>query len=619
MQRSGTEHLVLMEIGRGGFPPLPAKPFEQPSVPPKEPHMAVSFATTQDKVEALYVGYFARAADPAGLNYWMNQINSGSTSYAQAAASFSVQQEATAAYPYLADPSTGDAGTFIDQVYTSLFNHTADAAGKAYWQNQLAAANNSPAAVGAFILNVISGAQGSDADAVMNKVAVASYFTNGLSDSGRPYDAAADSEGRSEVTTTDSTSSSVTMNQARSDSFEATGVPTSTGTPTPQNFTLTTGSDNFTGGGGNDTFTGTYSDGGTNTFNPTDMLRGIGGSDTLFITPSIGTAATTLADGLWSNVSTTENVSVTTNGGAIGITTGAAFQAAFGLGGISLTTNTTGGAVNVDMTTFTGAETISVSSGAGAVAIGTGSGVGNVAVNTTSGAITVHGTGLAGISTSSSGAGALTIGDAIGGGADLVSVTVTNSGAGAQTINSTAPGTVNVNATANGGLQTITTGAGNDNIAIGSSASLALLNGSGGADTFTLGSTHSGVNAITVSFGESVQTAKDVIVNFGMSATVSDTLAFGTTTVLTEAQLGGGFTVVNGIATQVGSTLATFLAAATTSATLGVVAYRSGADTYVVASDGLASGNVDSVVDLVGVVTATSVGTTAGVGQIHIV
>ena len=59
--------------------------------------MAVSFATTQDKVEALYVGYFSRAADPAGLNYWMSQLDSGAVTYAQAAASFSVQPEATAA------------------------------------------------------------------------------------------------------------------------------------------------------------------------------------------------------------------------------------------------------------------------------------------------------------------------------------------------------------------------------------------------------------------------------------------------------------------------------------------------------------------------------------------
>ena len=96
--------------------------------------MAVEFTTTQGKVEALYVGYFSRAADPAGLNYWMTQIDSGANSISQVAASFSVQPEATAKYPFLANPSTSDPGVFINQIFLSLFNHIADAAGKAYWQ-----------------------------------------------------------------------------------------------------------------------------------------------------------------------------------------------------------------------------------------------------------------------------------------------------------------------------------------------------------------------------------------------------------------------------------------------------------------------------------------------------
>lgn len=55
------------------------------------------------------------------------------------------------------------------------------------------------------------------------------------------------------------------------------------------------------------------------------------------------------------------------------------------------------------------------------------------------------------------------------------------------------------------------------------------------------------------------------------------------------------------------------------STTAGVVAYASGGDTYVVTSDGLANNAADTVVHLVGISTATSVGTAAGVAEIHIV
>lgn len=50
--------------------------------------------------------------------------------------------------------------------------------GLAYWQNKLETNLGNPLAVGALILNVISGAQGSDQTTIANKVTVADYFTS---------------------------------------------------------------------------------------------------------------------------------------------------------------------------------------------------------------------------------------------------------------------------------------------------------------------------------------------------------------------------------------------------------------------------------------------------------
>lgn len=210
-------------------------------------------------------------------------------------------------------------------------------------------------------------------------------------------------------------------------------------------------------------------------------------------------------------------------------------------------------------------------------------------------------------------------------------MSATTSGAGAQTISSTSANAVTVTATANGGTQTITTGSGNDTITLGSSSSIATINGGAGADTIILGATHTGVNHIVVTPGQSTQTGMDTITNFNMI--VSDTVALGSTKLLTTAQLTGtAYVVTNGLAHDaplpiiagpgVGSGiggLSGFLFAATTSTTAGVVAYSDGTNTYVVASDGLSSGAADTVVKLVGVTNATAVGSLAAQTTIHIV
>lgn len=60
--------------------------------------------TTLDQVEALYIGYFGRAGEPDGVNYWVGRLNDGYP-VADMAASFADQDEAKAEYPFLATPN----------------------------------------------------------------------------------------------------------------------------------------------------------------------------------------------------------------------------------------------------------------------------------------------------------------------------------------------------------------------------------------------------------------------------------------------------------------------------------------------------------------------------------
>ncbi len=192
-----------------------------------------TFSSTFSQIASLYVGYFGRAGDPAGQTYWSSQIASGALTLAQVAASFSVQPESLARYPYLANPQGGDPGAFVDQVYQNMFNHAADPAGKAYWVGQLQAAQGNPQAIGAMILNIISGATGVDDTTIVNKVDVAVDFSTKAASSGSTWTTAAATQSATEITATNSTQASVTAAKLATDVYFSTA-------PGPQfNFTLT--------------------------------------------------------------------------------------------------------------------------------------------------------------------------------------------------------------------------------------------------------------------------------------------------------------------------------------------------------------------------------------------
>jgi hypothetical protein len=165
-----------------------------------------------DVTEALYLGYFDRAADPAGDAYWLNQLSVGNISETSMAASFSVQPEATALYLFLAGPSTvsqAQITSFIESGYADLFNRVADSGGLTYWDNYLTTNLGNPQAVGALILDVIFGAQGTDQTTIATKVTVADYFTQEVAVAGIGFTAAASTLANGAIASVTSASSTV--------------------------------------------------------------------------------------------------------------------------------------------------------------------------------------------------------------------------------------------------------------------------------------------------------------------------------------------------------------------------------------------------------------------------
>jgi hypothetical protein len=285
-----------------------------------------SFTTAESEIEALYIGYFGRAGDPAGMQYWESQLTTGALTLAQVAASFSVQAESKALYPFLANPLLDDAAhdnaaAFINSVFMDLFNHgetaASDPTGFAYWLTQVEAGASNPQLIGQMIENIISGAPAGSADdlTLQNKVTVGDFFTTSMAAANAAYNAAAATLAHSVIAGTTSTSTTVTTEDAAITSYLSSPPPTG-----GQTFTLTTGTDVLPGlignlgttdTSGNDIIIGQNIGAATTwTLNPSDQINAGGGTFNQLKLFSDGTAppvaqaqfpTLTAVQGLWIN------------------------------------------------------------------------------------------------------------------------------------------------------------------------------------------------------------------------------------------------------------------------------------------------------------------------------
>jgi hypothetical protein len=134
-----------------------------------ELYMAI-VATQVAAVQQLYVSYFGRPADPAGLDYWTNIVEA-QKSTAAVSATFAASAEYKTAYEGKTNAQ------IVDQLYTNLFGRPADATGRAYWVDLL---DKGTIKVDTIVYEVSIAALTTDKEAVENKVAAATAFTAAL-------------------------------------------------------------------------------------------------------------------------------------------------------------------------------------------------------------------------------------------------------------------------------------------------------------------------------------------------------------------------------------------------------------------------------------------------------
>lgn len=253
-------------------------------------------------VQKLYVAFFNRPGDALGQAFWEGKMDAGMTE-AQVAASFAQSTEYTSVYGSLTTAQT------VSQLYTNLFGRSAAAGEITFWGLRLLNGQETVASIARTLAN---SAQGTDADAITNKIAAATSFTNGLTTSDQIVGysgAAANAVAKAwlaTVTNVASTLTAATASLSATIASATTAGSNSTGTT----FTLTTGVDNLTGTSANDTFNAiidnfgaaaTTTAGTRTTLSLGDAIDGGSGTDTVNILTNL-TGGTTIPVATLKNV-----------------------------------------------------------------------------------------------------------------------------------------------------------------------------------------------------------------------------------------------------------------------------------------------------------------------------
>ena len=131
--------------------------------------------TIEQDVLELYTAMFNRVADYSGLNYWVNEMEQNNWSIVNVASSFADQKEYELAFP-----ESNDASFFITTIYNNLLNRVPDSEGLNYWVNELESGSIAPEHATLAIINGAKANTSSriDAELIANKTSVSFYSSN---------------------------------------------------------------------------------------------------------------------------------------------------------------------------------------------------------------------------------------------------------------------------------------------------------------------------------------------------------------------------------------------------------------------------------------------------------
>lgn len=239
-----------------------------------------------EAVQKLYVAYFSRPADTAGLTYWEGVVAANGGSTAAVSTAFAASKEYT-------DTFAGQSQyQVVNTVYMNLFGRAAEPAALAFWGQALVRGD---VTIAGAVTTIAGAAQGTDATTYANKVKAATAFTEALDTSAEILGYTGTGANLAAKTflagiTTDASLTTAIVPSTLNSSI-ATVIQTGSSS-TGQSFSLTsTIGEQVNGTAGSDVFTAVVSgaNGATGTLNVGDTINGLGGQDTLNLLITEGT------------------------------------------------------------------------------------------------------------------------------------------------------------------------------------------------------------------------------------------------------------------------------------------------------------------------------------------
>ncbi len=148
-----------------------------------------SAAEYENIVQQIYIAYFGRPADRAGMNFYSEALANANAPVTLSDFSFAYLSNPTVrtivdGFGLSAESSSlysGDNNIFVEAIYANLFNRNADFGGKTFWVNAI---NSGAATRGNVALSIMGGAQGTDTTIISNKTSVSMNFTDAFVTSG---------------------------------------------------------------------------------------------------------------------------------------------------------------------------------------------------------------------------------------------------------------------------------------------------------------------------------------------------------------------------------------------------------------------------------------------------
>ena len=124
--------------------------------------------TLASQVQELYIGYLGRAADQAGLNFWVNAIQTGVSTLESVALGFTLSAEYKAAYDGLTTTQ------LVARVYQNVLGRAADSDGLTFWVGEI---NKGVVTADTLVEHMINSLGAIDQLNMDNKVQAANTYT----------------------------------------------------------------------------------------------------------------------------------------------------------------------------------------------------------------------------------------------------------------------------------------------------------------------------------------------------------------------------------------------------------------------------------------------------------